>query len=426
MSRVNSEINYNIKARDVNASSTFAKVGQQLERMQKSLKQGLGGESTFGQLAGVLRGGAAVGGLALVARTFDDVSKAAVTMEERFARGEVSVRSMVAELARAVPIYGSIITAGERFGTILDGSASRLRDLVAMQSGRDAAGNAAFGMAQAAASGTGSLRDLRDRIARESAAATMSPRERAFAEIAAANKKARDEIVATATAARQAVEQQRDAARAALNQQLAAAGPRRFSNAEMLLLSASTRQQMIDQNTGIRGSIFAQMGRREDEASEALAAVRRAETAALAQQAKREIDTGIRTLADVASTIGRGAQGVFNVIRGGMLERAADRASLAQSFEVAALHGQRAQILDAMARMPSEGPRRGATAPYVPRGYEQILISREQRSSDPAVKAQADANQLLQKIEKRLTTIAELEQRRAAAELGMSFPVFQN
>jgi len=116
MSRTDRQINYVLTAQDAGASSTFGRIANEMDR----LKSNLGGRGPRKDAFELFVGGGAIAGVGFALRMQADLVRKLDETSEAYMRGEKSAASFANELARSVPILGSIQTTIEGMGrTIL-------------------------------------------------------------------------------------------------------------------------------------------------------------------------------------------------------------------------------------------------------------------------------------------------------------------
>jgi hypothetical protein len=139
------EISYKVKAID-QASGVFQKVAKEAmkanEDVLKSLKSGLGEESKFGAYGKILAGGGAVAGLTLAGNELNKFVAKFSEIRKMSADG-AGTGEIAEKLAISLPVFGSIIEAGRKFRTEMDGSAAAVERIAAatasVQANADAA-----------------------------------------------------------------------------------------------------------------------------------------------------------------------------------------------------------------------------------------------------------------------------------------------
>ena len=110
-------------------TGALARVGRNLDDLNKkassglleSLKGGFGRSSTFGQVEKILGGGGALIGLSLAGRQLNELAGKAQDLSKAFGDGSKTGGEIASELARSIPILGSIVEAGQKFGGMLYG-----------------------------------------------------------------------------------------------------------------------------------------------------------------------------------------------------------------------------------------------------------------------------------------------------------------
>lgn len=111
-----------LRARD-EASRVFPGI----ERGLDSLKTKFGRGSVFQESFELLKGAGAVAGVALAANMLKNVAAEAEQVVTKFRMGETSARDVSFELAKSVPILGSLVSSGQSFVEILTGAGAKAR-----------------------------------------------------------------------------------------------------------------------------------------------------------------------------------------------------------------------------------------------------------------------------------------------------------
>ena len=83
----------------------------------KGVRQQLGSRSQLGQLGSILTGGAAVGGVTLLAGAIGNAADKAKQLKEQFDAGKISAGGVAAGVAESLPVLGTMITS---FGKVED------------------------------------------------------------------------------------------------------------------------------------------------------------------------------------------------------------------------------------------------------------------------------------------------------------------
>ena len=82
-----------------------------------SLKKTIGTRSLLKDTLEIVRGGGTVAGAVLAARTIQDVAEKANDMADQVRRGQMSIRDMIGETARAIPVLGDFARAFDEIGS---------------------------------------------------------------------------------------------------------------------------------------------------------------------------------------------------------------------------------------------------------------------------------------------------------------------
>lgn len=81
------------------------------------LKRSVGSRSLLKDTLEIVRGGGTVAGVVMFARTMQDVAEKANDMAEQVRRGQISVRDLIGETARSIPILGDLARAFDEIGS---------------------------------------------------------------------------------------------------------------------------------------------------------------------------------------------------------------------------------------------------------------------------------------------------------------------
>jgi hypothetical protein len=96
------------------------------ESVFKTLKKNLGEESTLGNVAKAIRGAGAIAGIGAIAFTLERATTRARELQSQFNEGKINAREMGVELAKSIPVLGSIVTAGENINDWFTGNKTYL------------------------------------------------------------------------------------------------------------------------------------------------------------------------------------------------------------------------------------------------------------------------------------------------------------
>jgi hypothetical protein len=129
-------VNIRIAAKD-DATAVVQKVGKEVKKnlgggsggLLADLKGNFGRGSDLTQTLKALQGGGAVLGLSLAGKELDGLADKAVQLRKELHEGSKSGGEVAEELAKSIPIFGSLFDAGRKFRSLLDGTADDLARL---------------------------------------------------------------------------------------------------------------------------------------------------------------------------------------------------------------------------------------------------------------------------------------------------------
>lgn len=109
---------------------------QNAERQLKKVKSQFGKGSFLGGTTELLRGGGAVAGVTLLARTIDQAAERATELTRQFGQGEISAGQMTGELIRSVPVLGDMTKMWDSILGLIDQAKMNARGLQILDLGK--------------------------------------------------------------------------------------------------------------------------------------------------------------------------------------------------------------------------------------------------------------------------------------------------
>jgi len=111
----------------------FKSVAQSLSDLKKTAGEG----GQLGEFAKMARGAGAVAGIALAARTLTDLTGKAVSFRDAMREGSMSAGDVADQLARSIPVLGSIYAAGRNLRELITGQQAEINKMLASAAAQD-------------------------------------------------------------------------------------------------------------------------------------------------------------------------------------------------------------------------------------------------------------------------------------------------